>query len=94
MKPHPITDYIFSDHAKLEIMRRGLSQETVRAILLAPEQQFEARPGRVALQSRVSDGRAKKRFLIRVFVDVDRPPAEVVTAYRTSRIAKYWREQE
>jgi hypothetical protein len=30
--------------------------------------------------------------LVRVFVDVDRKPAEVVTAYRTSRIAKYWRE--
>jgi hypothetical protein len=27
----------------------------------------------------------------RVFVDVDRSPAEVVTVYRTSRIAKYWR---
>ena len=28
--------------------------------------------------------------VVRVFVDVDRSPAEVVTAYRTSRIAKYW----
>lgn len=29
-------------------------------------------------------------FLVRVVVDVDRQPAEVVTAYRTTKIAKYW----
>lgn len=93
MKPQPITDPIFTDHAKIEITRRGLSEESVRAILLAPEQRFEIRPGRVVLQSRLSAGQASKPFLVRVFVDVDRTPAEVVTAYRTSRIAKYWREE-
>lgn len=30
---------------------------------------------------------------MRVFVDVDREPAEVVTVYRTSKIAKYWRAE-
>jgi hypothetical protein len=30
-------------------------------------------------------------YLMRVFVDVDRKPAEVVTAYRTSKIEKYRR---
>jgi len=28
-------------------------------------------------------------YLVRVFVDVDRTPEEVVTAYRTSKIEKY-----
>jgi hypothetical protein len=28
-----------------------------------------------------------------VFVDVAHTPAEVVTAYRTSKIAKYWRDE-
>jgi hypothetical protein len=32
-----------------------------------------------------------KPYLVRVFVDIDRVPAEVVTAYLTSRVAKYWR---
>jgi hypothetical protein len=46
------------------------------------------RPGREVLESRLElEG---KRYLLRVFVDVDRSPAEVVTAYRTSKIAKYW----
>jgi hypothetical protein len=30
---------------------------------------------------------------VRVFVDVDRAPPEVVTAYRTSKLAKYWRAE-
>jgi hypothetical protein len=30
-------------------------------------------------------------YLVRVFVDVERDPPEVVTVYRTSNIAKYWR---
>ncbi len=92
MRPQPIADYIFTDHARLEILRRGLSEEMVRAILLAPEQRIEVRPGREVLQSKISSGQPGKAFLIRVFVDIDRRPAEVVTAYRTSKIEKYWRE--
>jgi hypothetical protein len=34
-----------------------------------------------------------KMYLVRAFVDIDRKPAEVVTAYRTSKISKYWREE-
>ena len=30
---------------------------------------------------------------VRVFVDVDRSPAEVITVYRTSKIDKYWRSE-
>jgi hypothetical protein len=92
VKPKPIADYIFTDHARLEILRRGLSEEMVRAILLAPDQRIEVRPGREVLQSKISAGQPEKVFLLRVFVDTDRHPAEVVTAYRTGKIGKYWRE--
>lgn len=92
MKPTPIPDYILTDHAKFEIQRRGLSEAVVREILLAPQQQSEIRPGRVVLQSRMSSESAGKTFLLRVFVDIDRRPAEVVTAYRTSKVEKYWRK--
>ena len=34
-----------------------------------------------------------KDYVIRVIVDVDRTPNEVVTAYRTSKIDKYWRHE-
>lgn len=45
------------------------------------------------MQSRVSMEVPKKTYLVRVFIDVDRHPAEVVTVYRTTKISKYWREE-
>lgn len=92
MKSEPITNYVITPHALFEFSRRGLSEDAIRAILLRPEQRFEVRSGRVVLQSRVQHGRPPKPVLVRVFVDIDRTPAEVVTAYRTGKIAKYWKE--
>jgi len=89
----PITDYVFSEHARFELLRRGLSEEAVRAILLSPEQRIEVRSGRVVLQSKVFLEPPGTVFLLRVFVDVDRCTAEVVTAYRTSKVEKYWRNR-
>ena len=93
MTPDPIPEFVFNAHALFEMSRRGLSEDTVRAILNAPEQRFEVRPGRHVLQSRANLGHPTKEYLVRVFVDIDRRPADVVTAYRTSKISKYWREE-
>jgi hypothetical protein len=87
----PIRDYIFTDHATIEMGRRRLQEKDVDAVLRNPGQRFDVRPGRVVLQSRYLEGGTE--YLLRVFVDVDHTPAEVVTAYRTSKIAKYWRDE-
>jgi len=47
--------------------------------------------GRDVLQSRIEVD--KRTYLVRVFVDVDRRPAEVIAAYRTSKIEKDWRSE-
>jgi hypothetical protein len=85
----PIDNYFVTSHAAFEMRRRGIEEGAVRHILAAPEQRHAVRPGRDVLQSRIAF--AGKSYLLRVFVDIDRDPAEVVTVYRTSRIAKYWR---
>lgn len=87
----PVVTYSLSPHAAFEMERRGLDEAVVRRVLTAPEQRENVRSGRDVLQSRIEVN--KKTYLIRVFVDVDRRPAEVVTAYRTSRIEKYWRSE-
>jgi hypothetical protein len=69
--------------------RRGIDIEMVRRVLETPSQRTAVRPGRDVLQSRLEIG--GKDYLVRVFVDVDRDPAEVVTVYRTSNIGRYWR---
>jgi len=87
----PIRDYTISPHAGFEMHRRGLDETTIRRVLERPEQRETVRPGREVLQSKSEfKGRI---YLVRVFVDVDRVPPEVVTAYRTSKVEKYWRDE-
>ena len=73
-------------HAIMEMARRGISADEVNAVMEAPGQVLAVRNGRCVYQSRIESG-----AILRVFVDVDRDPTEIVTAYRTSKIAKYWR---
>jgi hypothetical protein len=87
----PVTDYIITDHATIELTRRRLSTEVIDSVLRNPEQRLEVRSGRLVVQSRVQEFGSE--YLVRIFVDIDRVPAEVVTAYRTSKVAKYWRDE-
>ncbi len=89
--PEPIIEYVLTPHAAFQMERRGVSESVVEQVLSAPEQREAVRPGRDVLQSRMAFG--SKTYLIRVFVDVDREPAEVVSLYRTSKIEKYWRAE-
>jgi hypothetical protein len=93
VKADPIADVVFTDHARFEMARRGLTEDVVRGVLSAPDQRWNVRPGRDVVQSQVPMGEPGKPYIVRVFVDIDRGPCEVVTAYRTSRIAKYWRPE-
>jgi hypothetical protein len=80
----------FSGHALAEMARRGITREMAEGVLQAPEQTMEERDGIQARQSMVefADGR---KFLLRVLINQNEPPV-VVTVYRTSKIAKYWRQ--
>jgi hypothetical protein len=85
-----LADFIVTDHAASEMTRRQILLDEVRSVALSPEQRIEVRPGRIVLQSRIEPLSEGRQYLLRVIVDVDRQPAEIVTAYRTSKINKYW----
>jgi Domain of unknown function (DUF4258) len=89
-----LTGFRLTDHAKNEMARRGIAESEVTKVLTAPEQVETVRAGRKVFQSRVSMGTPLTAYLLRVFVDGDLEPPAVVTAYRTSKVAKYWREGE
>ena len=93
VKSVPARDYVFTEHALFEMQRRRLTEQLVRSVLAEPEQELEIRPGRTVLQSKVVMEEAKT-YLVRVFVDVYRDPAEIVTVYRTSNISKYWSKSQ
>jgi hypothetical protein len=92
MSPEPANRWVVTPHAAFEMERRRLPEDVMRQVLAQPEQRFGVRPGREVLQSRRAWGTPPGRYLVRVFVDVNRPPPEVVTAYFTSKIDKYWRQ--
>ena len=71
--------------------RRHITEMEVAQVLATPEQVEYVREGRVVYQSRLRLGRPAKTYLLRVFVDTGCDPPRIVTAYRTSKIAKYWR---
>jgi hypothetical protein len=85
----PVDNYLITPHAAGEMRRGRIEENVVRRVLATPEQRYPVRSGRDVLQSKVVF--ADKVYPVRVFVDLDRSPAEVVTVYRTSRLAKYWR---
>jgi len=91
MRLQPISDYVLTPHAEVEMARRRIEPQLIRKVLAAPEQVVSVRNGRVVVQSRVSSGSGKGLYLVRIVVDTDREPPEVVTAYRTSKVKKYWR---
>ena len=91
--PGPLPDITITDHARLEMDRRQIDEATVRAIVANPEQVVKTGRGRWIYQSRLRQGDARKMYIVRVIVDLGPSPPEVVTAYRSSKIEKYWRQQ-
>ena len=81
--------YSLSAHAADQLRERGIPPHVLDAVLAGPEQVVPAFRGLVAYQSRVRFG--PRTFLIRAIVDDSTEPPRVVTVYRTSKIAKYWR---
>jgi SH3-like domain-containing protein len=84
-------DFLLSSHAKWEIARRGIPLALVQAVMDHPERRLadESGTGRWIYQPRLrfEDGRM---HLLRVVVAENGRPPVIVTAYRTSKIQKYW----
>ncbi len=79
-----------SQHAKDEALRRQIPLPLIDSVLESPEQIVTEKNGRKAYQSKLGFGDGKI-FLLRAIVLDMVDPAIVVTVYRTTKIAKYWR---
>jgi uncharacterized protein DUF4258 len=80
--------YTLSAHAREEIERRRIPLALVEAALEKPDQVVAGRGVLKVYQSKCDIG--GKMFLLRVIVDDALDPAVVVTAYRTTKLEKYW----
>lgn len=87
----PLPSYRITDHARLEMTRRQVTEDEMIHVLTDPEQVEAVREGRMVYQSRFQIGEPPRDYLLRIVVDIDHSPPAVVTVYRTSKVAKYWR---
>lgn len=79
-----------SSHVQQEMDRRGIPLAIVESVMAAPDQKAPEHGDVVCFQSKVEINR--KLYLVRVMVNEVTKPPKVVTAYRTSKISKYWKE--
>jgi len=80
----------FSKHVLEELEERQIPRMLVERVLESPEQKTSVLDNINCYQSRVEI--SGKQYVVRVLVNDTVQPPVVVTAYRTSKIRKYWRE--
>lgn len=83
-------DIVISDHARFEIARRQLLEMAVKDVAQNPQQMVKINKGRKVCQSKYFDSTQDREMLLRVICEERRGLLFVVTAYRTSKIEKYW----
>jgi len=71
-----------------EIERRKIPLALLESVLHKPDQVVPERGRTKAYQSKVEIG--GKMFLLRIIVNDTADPIVVVTAYRTTKMEKYW----
>lgn len=79
----------YSEHAIKELRRRLIPKEYADSILENPQQIVPDSNGNKVYQSKIDFG-GGEFYLLRLFVNDKVDPSVVITAYRTSKIEKYW----
>jgi hypothetical protein len=84
----PTKPILINSHARFEMGRRRIRRSDVLATVRNPGQVLPSLKGRHIYQSRIGRG---GRMLLRVIVKEGTAAYHVVTAYKTSKVAKCWR---
>lgn len=84
-------EVIIRGHASFEAERRGIKEELIKSVAKNPQQKTPSKKGRVVAQSKYYDEEENKEMLLRVIGIEASDKFEVITAYKTSKISKYWK---
>ena len=82
-----------SNHAREQMTERGISEDMVLDIIASPQQTIAEGDDKMIYQSIKYFEADKRNFLVRVFVNIIKQPNLVITVYRTSKIEKYWKDE-
>lgn len=70
--------------------RRRINKGLVLKVVRNPEQKISLKRKREICQTRFFDVPEKKQMLIRVVIEETEEIIKIITAYKTSKIEKYW----
>ena len=73
---------------------RGIPEVLIFEIIESPQQSIPDGVDKVIYQSIVYFEEEEVDYLVRVFVNIIKTPNLVVTVYRTSKIQKYWEDED
>ena len=73
--------------------RRGISEHEVKDVIKNPDQVIEYEKKRLVYQKKSFDRVQNKWYFFRVILEKSNKNVIVITVYKTSKIAKYWREK-
>ncbi len=86
-------NFEFTKHALEELRNRGISKETVEKILNNPKQILDSENNRKVYQD-IIEFNDNKEYVVRVILEETKNNLKVITVYKSSKISKYWRENE
>ena len=81
-----------TEHARRQAEKRGIPEQTLVSVVTEPQQTIRLRSDREVRQSRTRLGDDPMEYLVRVIVDRLPDEIRIITAYRTSKIGKYWEQ--
>lgn len=85
-------EVIIKGHASFEAERRGISEELIKSVVKNPQQKLPSKKGRVIVQNKYYDSVEGKEMLLRIVGIETSEKFNVITVYKTSKVAKYWIE--
>lgn len=84
-------EIFISDHACFKAERRDIPVGIIMNVAQSPQQEIPSVSGRTICQSKLFDPEEEKEMLFRVVVRDIKELRRVITAYKTSKIERYWR---
>ena len=79
--------FIYSSHAIEQMELRGLNKPTIDDVLKSPDRILDETGGVKIYQKYIIE--SNKLYLYRVFVNSEKKPQLVITAYKTSKTSRY-----
>ncbi len=89
-----MANFRISKHAREQMEERGISEDMVNEIMENPDQTIAEDEDKLIYQSIREFNSEQKSYLVRIFINILKIPWLIITVYKTSKIKKYWKDED